>query len=153
MKFNLINKITLGILIASIVFVFIFFPIQYKNLVHKNYLKIEKHTDTISINQNTYVCYKLDDGKTYLLNIEDKETNRIQILKDVLFETYLQKDEIEIKNITIKSAIQRAETNEKPDQLNNDDEYIKLKYLNIYNEAQADTLRAFIGSLKKELLK
>lgn len=153
MKFNLINKILLGVLIAATIFVFAYFPLQYKKFISDKYLRIEQHTDTVSINENIYVSYKLPDGKNYLLNIGKEETDRTQILKDVLFETYLQKDELEVKNITIKSAIQKKEGTEKPEALTNDDEYIKLKYLNIYNEAQVDTLRVFIGSLKKEILK
>jgi hypothetical protein len=153
MKLNLLNKIILVVLVAATLFVFAYFPLQYKKFISDKYIKIEQNIDTITINKNTYVSYNLPDGKTYLLNIENKGIDRIQLLKDVLFETYLQKDEVEIKNITIKSAIQKKEGTEKSEELTNDDEYIKLKYLNIYNEAQVDTLRIFIFNLKKELLK
>jgi hypothetical protein len=153
MKLNLINKILLGVLIAASLFVFAYFPLQYKKFISEKYLKIEQHTDTVIINKNIYVSYKLHDGENYLLNIGEEEMDRTQILKDVLFETYLQKDELEIKNITIKSAIQKKEGTEKAEALTNDDEYIKLKYLNMYNVSQVDTLRYFIENLKKEILK
>jgi hypothetical protein len=149
---NLINKILLGVLIAAILFIFAYFPLQYKKFIPKNYFKIEQYSDTVNINKNVYVSYKLPDGKNYLLNIGKEETDRTQILKDVLFETYIKKDEIEIKNITIKSAIQKKEGTEKFEELTNDDEYIKLKYLYIYNESQLDTLRTFISNLRKEIL-
>jgi hypothetical protein len=149
---NLINKIILTILVTATLFIFAYFPFQYKQFISDKYVKIEQHTDTISINKINYLVYKLYSGN-YLLNIDQTECDKNQILKDVLFQTYIQKDDIEIKNITIRSVIQKKESTQNTAQLTNDDEYIKLKYLNIYNESKIDSLKIFIRDLKKELLK